>query len=530
MKKSRVATIVITIITVIFIPVILYTIFQFTERNKEEKLIKDIYDRQLNTILFSVNQYCWDLFNSWTAEIITICKSNLDNIYKSPEEISEKLDNFANDHKSIVAVFLESSGDQFFIANKKEGQIIHGNAGLQQIKLLLAEYKDQIHSHIKYAEEGYIKPVILPWPFFKNKSITLLTIPMCSITNKKDTFLLAGIFIDVQKFVNNYVSRKFREMDDGNLIFAVKNRNNSSIIFSTEREEHQKFERSISLWLLPQLDLLIKLKGTTLEKVSKSRAQTNLILLVLINLVLVLGIVYVLRNLVREMKLVKMKTDFVANVSHELRTPLALIRMYSETLEMNRVRDKNKKQKYYKIIMNESSRLTQLINNILDFSKIESKRKEYHFIPANISKIVDETLEMYSYQFEQKKFELEKKIEDNLPEVKLDRESVTQAIVNLLDNAIKFSKEKKKIKISLYKNKNSIVLSIEDYGIGIPDHEQKKIFEKFYRVENELSHNTKGSGLGLSLVKNIMDMHKGKITVSSKLTKGSKFSLIFPID
>jgi two-component system phosphate regulon sensor histidine kinase PhoR len=530
MKKSRFATIVITIITVIFIPVILYTIFQFTERNKEEKLIKDIYDRQLNTILFSVNQYCWDLFNSWTAEIATICKSNLDNIYTSPIEISENLDNFANDHNSIAAVFLESSGDQFFIANKKEEQIIHGNTGLQQVKLLLAEYKDQIHAHIKYAEEGYIKPVILPWTFFKNKSITLLIIPMCSITNKKDTFLLAGIFIDVQKFVNNNVSRKFREMDDGNLIFAVKNRNNSSIIFSTEREEHQKFERSISLWLLPQLDLLIKLKGTTLEKVSKSRAQTNLILLVLINLVLVLGIVYVLRNLVKEMKLVKMKTDFVANVSHELRTPLALIRMYSETLEMNRVRDKNKRQKYYKIIMNESSRLTQLINNILDFSKIESKRKEYHFIPANISKIVDVTLEMYSYQFEQKKVELEKNIEDNLPEIKMDRESVTQAIVNLLDNAIKFSKEKNKIKISLYKNKNSIVFSIEDNGIGIPDREQKKIFEKFYRVENELSHSTKGSGLGLSLVKNIMDMHKGKITVSSKLTKGSKFSLIFPID
>jgi len=243
---------------------------------------------------------------------------------------------------------------------------------------------------------------------------------------------------------------------------------------------------------------------------------------------LLLGVAYLVYNVSTEISLAKMKTNFVANVSHELRTPLALIRMFAETLEMGRVPSEDKKQHYYKTIMSESSRLSQLINNILDFSNIESKKKEYVFKQSNIAALLKQTLDLYHFRFVQQGFTIEKVIDENCPEIEVDSEAVTQAIVNLLDNAVKYTVDEKYIKVMLKKNNGNLELSIQDKGIGINESEQKKIFEKFYRAGSSLVHTTKGSGLGLSLVKHIMDVHHGQINVESKLNKGSTFTLVFP--
>ena len=177
----------------------------------------------------------------------------------------------------------------------------------------------------------------------------------------------------------------------------------------------------------------------------------------------------------------------------------------------------------------ESIHLTQLINNMLDFARIESRKKEYRKSPNNLSALTQRVLDMYQHNFEQKGFTIESDLDDHLSLVNLDPEAVTRAIVNLLDNAMKYSTENKYIGVTLKKSNETAVLSIKDKGIGIAESEYNKIFQKFYRVGDSLVHNTKGSGLGLSLVEHIMKVHNGKVNIESTMGKGSTFSLIFPI-
>ena len=221
--------------------------------------------------------------------------------------------------------------------------------------------------------------------------------------------------------------------------------------------------------------------------------------------------------------------QFVANASHELRTPLALIRLYAETLELGRITTQEKKQQYYRIIRKESERLTALINNILDFSRIEAGRKEYEFRETNIAELVHNTLDSYRYQIEQQGFAFEESIDSNLPPVRVDREAIARALVNLVNNALKYSTDEKFLGVKLYRESGVLKLEVADRGIGIARRDQSKIFEKFYRTGDPLVHNTKGSGLGLSLVRHITKAHGGEIAVESTPGKGSKFTLSLPL-
>jgi len=170
-----------------------------------------------------------------------------------------------------------------------------------------------------------------------------------------------------------------------------------------------------------------------------------------------------------------------------------------------------------------------LINNILDFSKIEAGRKEYDFVPANVGDVVEEVIKSYEYQITNAGFELGVDIQRDLPLVTIDRDAISQAVLNLLNNAVKYSDETKKIEISVRTQENNLAITVTDHGIGIPRSEHKKIFEKFYRVSTGLVHDTKGSGLGLSLVKHIVEAHRGQIDVDSTPGKGSQFTILIPI-
>jgi signal transduction histidine kinase len=229
------------------------------------------------------------------------------------------------------------------------------------------------------------------------------------------------------------------------------------------------------------------------------------------------------------MALARLKSDFVANVSHELRTPLALIRLYAETLEMGRLTHPEKPQEYYRIIREESERLTALINNILDFSRIEAGKKEYDFHETNLAELVRSTLDAYRYQIEQNGFAFESRIAEDLPPVRVDREAIARSLLNLVNNAVKYSSNEKFLSVNLYRTNGAVNIEVIDHGIGIPPGEQGKIFEKFYRAGDPLVHNTKGSGLGLSLVRHIVQAHGGEVSVESAPGKGSKFTIALPI-
>ncbi len=277
------------------------------------------------------------------------------------------------------------------------------------------------------------------------------------------------------------------------------------------------------------LRLEMRYKDRSIEQDVRRWALGKMALIGFIDVILGAGLFLVYSNVRRELQLSRQKSDFVANVSHELKTPLALIRLFAETLELGRVPTEEKAKQYYRVINKESQRLTQLINNILDFSRIEAGRREYRFAATEVGRIVNEVVEAYRFQIEQQGFALEVDVPEGLPEIQLDHEALGQALINLVNNAIKYSQHEKRIKITARHADGRILLAVADRGIGIVKAEQKKIFEKFYRAENSLVHDTKGSGLGLALVRHIMDAHGGSVELESAPGKGSTFTLVLPV-
>ena len=273
----------------------------------------------------------------------------------------------------------------------------------------------------------------------------------------------------------------------------------------------------------------IGLKNTNLDYLARqsflhSAGSTFLVLVFLL-----CGIALTIRATDREARLAQAKSYFVANVSHELKTPLSLLSLFSEILELGRVKNEEKKIEYYRIIRHESLRLNKMIDNILDFSKIEAGRKTYNLADGDIAEVIQNVLSSYRYQIINSGFDVQTNIQPDLPPVLMDRDAMAQAISNLLDNAIKYSREVKQLSITMETVRSDLSIEIADHGIGIPRVEQAKIFEKFYRVGNGLVHDVKGSGLGLSLVKHIIEAHKGTISVESDVGKGSRFTILLPL-
>jgi signal transduction histidine kinase len=270
-------------------------------------------------------------------------------------------------------------------------------------------------------------------------------------------------------------------------------------------------------------------RDRSIEQEVRRLALTKTALIGLIDLMLLAGLALVWANVRRELRLSRLKSDFVANVSHELKTPLALIRLFAETLELGRVPTEEKKGQYYRIINKESRRLTQLINNILDFSRIEAGRKEYRLRRGDVAAVVRDVVEAYRFPIEHLGFVLDVDVAEDLPEIDLDPEAISQALINLLNNAIKYSPEKGSVRVSARREGDRVLVSVADRGIGIPRAEHRRIFEKFYRVESSLVHTTKGSGLGLALVQHITEAHGGRVELASAPGEGSTFTLSLPV-
>ncbi|MBI4638104.1 MAG: HAMP domain-containing histidine kinase [Candidatus Rokubacteria bacterium] len=241
------------------------------------------------------------------------------------------------------------------------------------------------------------------------------------------------------------------------------------------------------------------------------------------------GIVTTYRLMRRETEMARLKSDFVANVSHDLKTPLSVIRMFGETLEMGRVTDAAARQEYYRVIMRESERLSRLIDNVLDFSRIEGGGRRYDMVPTPLEPLIRETVDAFAYPLAQQGFKVEVRVAPDLPEVNVDAEAIGQALGNLVDNAIKYSGERKSLAVEARRLDGRIAISVADEGIGIPDPEQGKIFEKFYRAGRSDTQGRRGSGVGLALVRHVVEAHGGRVTVESRPGAGSRFTLWLPV-
>jgi signal transduction histidine kinase len=249
----------------------------------------------------------------------------------------------------------------------------------------------------------------------------------------------------------------------------------------------------------------------------------------LLLLVIAAGLGATYRLVRRETEMAELKADFVANVSHDLKTPLALIRMFGETLEMGRVADATARQEYYRVITRESERLSRLLDNVLDFSRIERGRRRYDLVPTAVAPIVHETLESFAYILAQQGFRVDVAVAADLPDIPLDAAAVGQALANLVDNAIKYSGDHRVLRVEAALRDGQLVLAVADEGVGIPPEEQDRIFDKFYRIGRSETQGRRGSGVGLALVRHIVEAHGGRVTVESQPGRGSRFTLWFPL-
>jgi signal transduction histidine kinase len=348
---------------------------------------------------------------------------------------------------------------------------------------------------------------------------------------------VAGMFLNDKVFIENYLATAIQESlpvvfpeEYQDVVVTVMNHDNE-LIYSNQPFEGKAYEVGAPFpFVFTDLTLGIRMRKMTVEQSSKRYFMTNLSFSILTALVLIGGIILTLRAASWAMKLSQMKADFVSNVSHELRTPLASIRVFGEFLKLGRIKDQNKIHEYGEYIETESRRLTQLINNILDFSKIESGQKTYQFEQADIEHIVIDTLKTFEVLLEQYGFRIHyEKPAKSLPPIVMDSNAIAQALINLLDNAVKYSGEAREITVRLGQQNGFATIAVSDHGIGIDREDYDKVFDKFYRVGNCLVHDVKGSGLGLSIVKHIVEAHHGKVTVESELGKGSTFIIHLPL-
>ena len=251
--------------------------------------------------------------------------------------------------------------------------------------------------------------------------------------------------------------------------------------------------------------------------------------IVLMALAIVVASALVLRYTIRQLELAQLKSGFVSNVSHELKTPIALIRLAVETLEMGRVKTEADRDKFIATIGRETLRLQRLVDNILDFARIEAGQKVLRLERVDVLALVRETLESFRLRLEDQGFAVSTDLPESLPLARADPTALSHCLLNLLDNAIKYSRDRRQVRVSAALRDEFVTVVVEDRGIGISPADQKRIFEKFVRVETGLVHNVKGAGLGLSLVDQLMRAHGGRVEVTSVPGEGSTFTLLIPV-
>lgn len=241
------------------------------------------------------------------------------------------------------------------------------------------------------------------------------------------------------------------------------------------------------------------------------------------------GAVLVFHDITELRRLERLRQDFVANVSHELRTPLSSIKGYAETLLEGALDDAANAHDFVGIIHRDSQRLSKLIDDLLDLSKIESGKMKMVFLPVDMRGVILRVAAVLENQAKNKLVSLSVEAEEDLPKVMADESRLSQVILNLLDNAIKYTQEGGSVKISVRIEDEHARVDVADTGIGIPDEDISRIFERFYRVDKARSRELGGTGLGLSIVKNIISAHNGQVWASSQFGKGSIFSFTIPV-
>jgi signal transduction histidine kinase len=296
-----------------------------------------------------------------------------------------------------------------------------------------------------------------------------------------------------------------------------------------QREWYRPFTAKEISELLPRWEAAAYL--TNPDSIKEKAESAALVLWILIGFLLIslfLGGSFITVLLVNEMKLAQQKTNFVANVSHELKTPLTSIRLFAELLRDNRQPDSGKRKGYLDIMISETERLTRLINNVLDFTRMSKDKMNYKRERCDIICLCKSVIEAQRARLEHKGFALKIKFPAKAVHVHIDQEALKQVLINLLSNAEKYSRRKKRIDVKIEAEKDLVKINIADRGPGIPLKLREKIFKEFYRIDDSLSAPVAGSGLGLSISRRILRDHGGDIVYRAREGGGSIFQILVP--
>jgi signal transduction histidine kinase len=340
-----------------------------------------------------------------------------------------------------------------------------------------------------------------------------------------------GMVIDFPAYLKSISEKLIQKLDPNSSINVKIEDNSGRLIFSKVIKEETSylsfpFPENLPHWKL----LLWENKPGFLVSLLKEGSGIYLYIFILIALLMALGFVFTIYTLNGELRLNKLKSEFISNVSHELKSPLTSIRMMTEMLFHNRVQTEERKAAYYSAMLEESERLSHLIDNILDFSRMDEDRKKYDFIDLDLNELLLKFLESIRERYPESNFDIRYSCSDPRPNIQADKNALLQVFYNLVDNAIKFSGASRQIDINLFPKDNELLLCVKDYGIGISSKDQEKIFDRFYRCDEPQRLGIKGSGIGLTIVKKILEAHNGHLTLESKPGEGSTFCVHLPID
>ena len=484
-----------------------------------------------------------------------ICQFQIANCYRNLGESQTSLQTFLDLYKNILhmrwplkkaqfktySTLVEESISESFSENQVGVPLEDCKKDLDRLKVLHQERLEQwvviedIRQEIVPELRKRQNPIALSPSLFqydktingKNYLISAVQIPDSSGNRSVD---LLGVKIKEKYLIEDVVPAAIENIPlihpsnvvishlSGKILLGEKN---STIEPATSTEF---FEDSFPPW---RIDIFPS-GGETLGAFDLKRSFYFWTIITLV-VVLISGAVLISRTIAQEMAVLRLKSDFVSSVSHEFKSPLTSIKSLAERLRDGKVKDSDRMKEYFSVITQDADRLARLVTNILDFSKIEEGKREYEFEETDLGNLMIQKIEDFQTEEIAKGVKIQTQISENIPHLAVDKEALIQALNNLLDNALKFSMDRKEIEVILKKDDTNVIIEVKDKGIGIPPDELDKIFEKFYQGRNEVRKSTKGTGLGLTLVKHTVEAHGGRIKVKSQVGKGSTFSIILPI-
>jgi len=486
-----------------------------------------------------LSSFTYDVRNRFYKPFWELSKLNMASLQKAIENSKQLPDHFLD-------IIKDASQDSLFtdiyFAKKPpqkctDSYEVRKFSSLEKSFLPVQEYPDLICDSFDITEtrmknllrDGYRWNNKVFFDDHRNMTVALINLGQQKIVGYL-SFVVNNDYL-INTFITKKLQQNFGRTKNSEVVVWLRDWTKSEILAASDPDieyhkskvfERQKFPNLFDSW-----HLAMSYTDEGAISASKTSLTRNLIILVFVVILLLGTLVFIYTIAQRERQLSKRQATFLASVTHELKTPLAVMQAAGENLSDGRVTDPERLSNYGNHIYTESVRLRKMIEKLLDVAKADAGQISAQTTPKNLESSIAEIIEQKRDFLENRGFKLSFNVDTNESWVMVDQGHFDTIFNNLLDNAVKYSQDDKRIEITLFSRSGSLCVSVKDHGIGIPKKEQNHIFDKFYRVEDSLTARTKGHGLGLSIVKHLTELNDADVEVESQPGKGTIFTLCF---